>query len=79
MISNVPAAILLSPFTDSAEGVLVGTNIGGLGTPVASLASLISMKFYFKREKGRKGKYIVLFLILNFTLLAILAAFSLVQ
>ncbi len=79
VISNVPAAILLSPFTDSAEGVLVGTNIGGLGTPVASLASLISMKFYFKREKGRKGKYIVLFLILNFTLLAILAAFSLVQ
>lgn len=78
VISNVPAAILLSPFTDSAEGVLVGTDIGGLGTPVASLASLISMKFYFKREKGKKGKYIVLFLILNFALLAILAAFSLV-
>lgn len=78
VISNVPAAILLSPFTDSAEGVLVGTDIGGLGTPVASLASLISMKFYFKREKGKKGKYIILFLILNFALLAILAAFSLV-
>ena len=78
VISNVPAAILLSPFTDSAEGVLVGTDIGGLGTPVASLASLISMKFYFKREKGKKGKYIALFLILNFALLAILAAFSLV-
>ena len=78
MISNVPAAILLSPFTDSAEGVLVGTDIGGLGTPVASLASLISMKFYFKRERGKKGKYIILFLILNFALLAILAAFSLV-
>lgn len=78
VISNVPAAILLSPFTDSAEGVLVGTDIGGLGTPVASLASLISMKFYFKRERGKKGKYITLFLILNFALLAILAAFSLV-
>ena len=78
VISNVPAAILLSPFTDSAEGVLVGTDIGGLGTPVASLASLISMKFYFKREKGKKGKYIALFLVLNFALLAILAAFSLV-
>ncbi len=78
VISNVPAAILLSPFTDSAEGVLVGTDIGGLGTPVASLASLISMKFYFKRERGKKGKYIILFLILNFALLAILAAFSLV-
>ena len=78
VISNVPAAILLSPFTDSAESVLVGTNIGGLGTPVASLASLISMKFYFKREKGKKGKYITLFLILNFILLAILALASLV-
>lgn len=78
VISNVPAAILLSPFTDSAEGVLVGTDIGGLGTPVASLASLISMKFYFKRERGKKGKYIILFIILNFALLAILAAFSLV-
>ena len=39
---------------------------------------LLSMKFYFKRERGKKGKYIILFLILNFALLAILAAFSLV-
>ncbi len=72
IISNVPAAILLSPFADGFEGVLIGTDIGGLGTPIASLASLISLKFYFRRENGRKGAYIALFLFLNFLFLAIL-------
>ena len=78
IISNVPAAILLSSFTDSFEGVLIGTDIGGLGTPIASLASLISLKFYFRRTEGRKGMYIVFFLMLDFALLAILALFSMV-
>ena len=76
IISNVPAAILLSSFTDSFEGVLIGTDIGGLGTPIASLASLISLKFYFRRESGRKGMYMTFFLMLNIVLLAILALFS---
>lgn len=76
IISNVPAAILLSSFTDSFEGVLIGTDIGGLGTPIASLASLISLKFYFRRESGRKGMYMAFFLMLNIVLLAILALFS---
>ena len=76
IISNVPAAILLSSFTDSFEGVLIGTDIGGLGTPIASLASLISLKFYFRRERGRKGMYMAFFLMLNIVLLAILALFS---
>ena len=78
VISNVPAAILLSSFTDSFRGVLVGTDIGGLGTPIASLASLISLKLYFRRSQGSKGWYIMLFLILNIVLLAILALFSLI-
>ncbi len=78
VISNVPAAILLSSFTESFCGVLIGTDIGGLGTPIASLASLISLKFYFSRHQGRKGEYIMLFLILNVALLAILALFSLI-
>ena len=77
VISNVPAAILLSPFASSFEGVLVGTDIGGLGTPIASLASLISLKFYYKRRDGRKGRYMFIFLLWNFTLLFILALFSL--
>ncbi len=78
VISNVPAAILLSSFADGFEGVLVGTDIGGLGTPVASLASLISLKFYFRRNVGAKGRYMLVFLIMNFIMLAILALFSLV-
>ena len=76
VISNVPAAILLSGFADGFEGVLVGTDIGGLGTPVASLASLISLKFYFKRKEGRKGQYILVFLALNAVMLLILFLFS---
>ena len=73
VISNVPAAILLSSFADGFDGVLIGTDIGGLGTPIASLASLISLKFYFRREKGRKGSYMAIFLVLNIVLLALLA------
>lgn len=76
VISNVPAAILLSSFAESFEGVLVGTNIGGLGTPIASLASLISMKIYYRRERGRKGKYMAVFLSLNLLLLSVLALFA---
>ena len=70
--SNVPAAILLSPFADGFRGVLVGTDIGGLGTPIASLASLISLKFYFSRSTGRKGRYLAVFMLLNIVFLAIL-------
>ena len=76
VISNVPAAILLSPFSESFEGVLIGTDIGGLGTPVASLASLISLKIYFSRKQSRKGRYMVVFSIMNFALLFLLALFA---
>lgn len=57
--------------------MLVGTDIGGLGTPVASLASLISLKFYFSRNGGAKGRYLMVFTLLNFALLVVLAALSL--
>ena len=73
VISNVPAAILLSPFTADFTGPLVGTNIGGLGTPVASLASLISLKFFFARKEGRKGLYLAIFTVVNFVFLALLS------
>ena len=72
VISNVPAAILLSSFADGFEGVLIGTDIGGLGTPIASLASLISMKLYFRRSEGRNGMYMLVFLAMNAALLAAL-------
>ncbi|MFQ7549836.1 MAG: hypothetical protein ACLRMZ_05540 [Blautia marasmi] len=65
IISNVPAAVLLSSFTENWKALLVGTNLGGLGTPIASLASLISMKFYLKTEEADFRSYLLLFLALN--------------
>lgn len=67
VISNVPTAILLSGFTNNYEELLLGVNIGGLGTIIASLANLISFKFYSKAY-GRKG-FLLPFHILNFGLL----------
>ena len=76
IISNVPAAIFLSPFPNAFRGILIGTDIGGLGSPIASLASLISLKFYFKRKEGRKGLYVLFFMALNVVFLIILSVFA---
>ena len=79
IISNVPAAILLSRFTDDYRGLLVGVNIGGAGTLVASLASLITFREYTKHVSGRTGSFLALFTAVSFALLAILlAAMSLI-
>ncbi|MEA5038207.1 MAG: SLC13 family permease [Clostridiaceae bacterium] len=72
VISNVPAAAMLAPFTDNARGLILGTNIGGLGTPVASMASLISYKLYAASEAPEKGRYLRFFSVINFGLLALL-------
>lgn len=72
VISNVPSAVLLSGFTDNAEKLLIGVNIGGLGTPVASLASLISYKYYSKSENAKNGKYMLLFMLIGFAMLLIM-------
>lgn len=77
VISNVPSAVLLAPFSTDGEALLVGTDIGGLGTPVASLASLISMKFFFARPSASKGRYMAVFLVLNFAFLLVLYLFHL--
>lgn len=76
VISNVPAAILLSGFTSEWELLLMGVNIGGLGTLIASLASLISYKFYAQEEHSKKGKYIMSFTVLNvvFAVILLIAA-----
>lgn len=74
VISNVPAAILLSGFTDNAKALLLGVNIGGLGTPIASLASLISLKLYAQSEGADSRGYMGKFLAVNFGLLGILLA-----
>lgn len=71
-ISNVPAALLLSGFTQNYEGLLVGANLGGLGTLIASMASLISYKYVAKAEETRKGAYIRIFTTGNLCFLAAL-------
>lgn len=65
IISNVPAAVLLAPFTQDWRSLLLGVDIGGLGTPVASLASLITLKFYLNRSGSRGGRFLLLFLAAN--------------
>ena len=65
VISNVPAAVLLSGFTDQWRELLQGVNIGGLGTPIASLASLITLKQYLRSEDAVPGRFLLLFTIAN--------------
>jgi Na+/H+ antiporter NhaD/arsenite permease-like protein len=68
----VPAAVLLSEFTDSYAALIAGVNIGGLGTLIASMASLISYKYYAQAEGARKGKYMIHFTIWNIIFAVIL-------
>lgn len=75
VISNVPAALLLSGFTENYQQLAIGVNLGGLGTLIASMASLISYKYVAKEESGRKGAYILIFTLSNLLLLAVLAGF----
>lgn len=74
-ISNVPSAILLSQFTDNYQDLLVGVNIGGVGTLIASLASLITFREYVKHNPKKVGYYIVMFSLFNFAFLFILTGF----
>jgi Na+/H+ antiporter NhaD/arsenite permease-like protein len=72
VISNVPSAILLSEFTENWRELLVGVNIGGVGTLISSLASLITFREYTSHVKGKTLQYIGLFSALNFGFLIIL-------
>ena len=76
-ISNVPSAILLSQFTQNYADLLVGVNIGGVGTLIASLASLITFREYVKHNPGKTGYYIMKFSLFNFAFLIILILFML--
>ena len=77
VISNVPSAILLSQFTENYKELLLGVNIGGVGTLISSLASLITFREYTKQNKGKTLHYILLFSAFNFAFLIILAIFAL--
>jgi Na+/H+ antiporter NhaD/arsenite permease-like protein len=72
IISNVPAAILLSGFSSNYEAIIVGINIGGLGSLIASMANLISYKILVRECNELKIKYLAIFTVLNVVLLAIL-------
>lgn len=74
-ISNVPSAILLSQFTDNYPDLLVGVNIGGVGTLIASLASLITFREYCRHNPGKAGYYVRTFSLFNFGFLIILTGF----
>lgn len=77
VISNVPSAILLSQFTENYADLLVGVNIGGVGTLISSLASLITFRDYVRHNPGKAGSYILKFSLFNFGFLIIMTAFML--
>ena len=70
VISNVPAAVMLSGFTDKGTELLLGVDLGGLGTIIASLASLISFQFYRKTPTAKTGLYLLTFTGISLILLA---------
>ena len=74
-ISNVPSAVLLSQFTENYRELLLGVNIGGAGTLVASLASLITFREYIKSNPAEGLYYIGVFSAFNFGFVIILAGF----
>ena len=76
IISNVPAALLLSGFTDKYTSLIVGTNLGGLGTLIASMASLISYKQIAREYPAQKGTYFGMFTLANIIMLAVLLPLS---
>lgn len=78
VISNVPSAILLSQFTENYHDLLVGVNIGGVGTLIASLASLITLREYSQHNPGKTASYIAMFSAFNFAFLIILTVFMMV-
>lgn len=77
-ISNVPAALLLSGFTTDYRALLIGVNLGGLGTLIASMASLISYKILANRYNDKKGKYFLWFTLANIAFLVVLFGASIV-
>lgn len=72
VISNVPATMLMTSFTKDLGVLLTGVNVGGLGTLIASMASLISFKYFMKQGKGEGLKYVKTFTLFNLGFLVLL-------
>ena len=79
IISNVPAAMLLSGFTTAYDKLLLGVNVGGLGTLVASMASLISYRYYGQVKGAQRWKYLLVFTAVNIVFLAVLGLASIIE
>ncbi len=77
-ISNVPSAILLSRFTSDWRNLLLAVNVGGVGTLISSLASLITFREYVKHNPDKAGRYLLEFSAFNFSFLILLSAFVLI-
>jgi Na+/H+ antiporter NhaD/arsenite permease-like protein len=77
VISNVPSAILLSQFTSNYKELLLGVNIGGVGTLISSLASLITLREFVSHNPKSTKRYIFIFSAFNFTFLILLLGFCL--
>ena len=78
VISNVPTAVLMSQFTGNYQELLLGVNIGGVGTLIASLASLITYREYVNKNPGKTKRYVLLFTAYNFAFLILLTLFVIV-
>jgi Na+/H+ antiporter NhaD/arsenite permease-like protein len=78
IVSNVPAAILLSRFTDDFASIIRGVSIGGMGTIISSLASVITYKFFVREYPGENMKFLRIFSFWNFSVLAVLYFFCVI-
>lgn len=76
LVSNMPAAVMLAGFTDNARGLLLGADIGGMGTIIASMASLISFQIYRKSPGANPKKFMGIFTAINFSMLILLLLFA---
>ena len=76
IISNVPAAAMLAPFAESWSALILGVDVGGLGTLIASMASLITYRLYSSAAGAERGRFLLVFSAVNFGLLAVLGAVS---
>lgn len=72
VISNVPAALLLSGFSNAYESLMIGVNLGGMGTLIASMASLISFKLFVDEYPNKKGSYFAHFTVISIVYLVLL-------
>lgn len=74
IISNVPSTVMLAPFTSYTKELFYGVNIGGLGTPIASLASIIAFSLFHQEFPQKKQQFISMFLLINLILLLVLGS-----